>query len=116
MQYYKNHPSYMFHPGANDEAMYGTYIGGDQTHDCIFSKVGCVEAGAAKMSSEILGEDVPLIYINNLFDTDKDGNLSLLVYLKGDISRVLFDNNQQFLLYLSVNQHWVSSLKYCLPN
>lgn len=25
------------------------------------------------MSSEILGEDVPLIYINNLFDTDKDG-------------------------------------------
>lgn len=68
------------------------------------------------MSSEILGEDVPLIYINNLFDTDKDGDLSLLVYLKGDISRVLFDNNQQFLLYLSVNQHWVSSLKYCLPN
>lgn len=67
------------------------------------------------MSSEILGEDVPLIYINNLFDTDKDGDLSLLVYLKGDISRVLFDNNQQFLLYLSVNQHWVSSLKYCLP-
>lgn len=40
------------------------------------------------MSSEILGEDVPLIYINNLFDTDKDGDLSLLVYLKGDISRV----------------------------
>ena len=77
MQYYKNHPSYMFHPGANDEAMYGTYIGGDQTHDCIFSKVGCVEAGVAKMSSEILGEDVPLIYINNLFDTDKDGDLSL---------------------------------------
>ena len=68
------------------------------------------------MSSEILGEDVPLIYINNLFDTDKDGDLSLLVYLKGDISRVLFDNNQQFLLYQSVNQHWVSSLKYCLPN
>ena len=68
------------------------------------------------MSSEILGEDVPLIYINNLFDTDKDGDLSLLVYLKGDISRVPFDNNQQFLLYLSVNQHWVSSLKYCLPN
>ncbi len=68
------------------------------------------------MSSEILGEDVPLIYINNLFDTDKDGDLSLLVYLKGDISRVLFDNNQQFLLYLFVNQHWVSSLKYCLPN
>lgn len=68
------------------------------------------------MSSEILGEDVPLIYINNLFDTDKDGDLSLLVYLRGDISRVLFDNNQQFLLYLSVNQHWVSSLKYCLPN
>ena len=68
------------------------------------------------MSSEILGEDVPLIYINNLFDTDKDGDLSLLVHLKGDISRVLFDNNQQFLLYLSVNQHWVSSLKYCLPN
>ena len=82
----------------------------------MFSKVGCVEAGSAKMSSEILGEDVPLIYINNLFDTDKDGDLSLLVYLKGDISRVLFDNNQQFLLYLSVNQHWVSSLKYCLPN
>ena len=77
MQYYKNNPSYMFHPGANDEAMYGTYIGGDQTHDCIFSKVGCVEAGTAKMSSEILGEDVPLIYINNLFDTDKDGDLSL---------------------------------------
>ena len=68
------------------------------------------------MSSEILGEDVPLIYINNLFDTDKDGDLSLLVYLRGDISRVLFDNNQQFLLYLSVNQHRVSSLKYCLPN
>lgn len=68
------------------------------------------------MSSEILGEDVPLIYINNLFDTDKDGDLSLLVYLRGDISKVLFDNNQQFLLYLSVNQHWVSSLKYCLPN
>ena len=62
------------------------------------------------MSSEILGEDVPLIYINNLFDTDKDGDLSLLVYLRGDISKVLFDNNQQFLLYLSVNQHWVSSL------
>ena len=39
------------------------------------------------MSSEILGEDVPLIYINNLFDTDKDGDLSLLVYLKGDISQ-----------------------------
>lgn len=68
------------------------------------------------MSSEILGEDVPLIYINNLFDTGKDGALSLLVYLRGDISRVPFDNNQQFLLYLSVNQHWVSSLKYCLPN
>lgn len=82
----------------------------------MFSKVGCVEAGSAKMSSEILGEDVPLIYINNLFDTGKDGALSLLVYLRGDISRVLFDNNQQFLLYLSVNQHWVSSLKYCLPN
>ena len=30
------------------------------------------------MSSEILGEDVPLIYINNLFDTDKDGDLSSL--------------------------------------
>ena len=82
----------------------------------MFSKVGCVEAGSAKMSSEILGEDVPLIYINNLFDTGKDGALSLLVYLRGDISRVPFDNNQQFLLYLSVNQHWVSSLKYCLPN
>lgn len=59
----------MFHPGANDEAMNGTYIGEDKTHDCIFSKVGCVEARSAKMSSEILGEDVPLIYINNLFDT-----------------------------------------------
>ena len=77
MQYYKNNPSYMFHPGANDEAMYGIYTDGDKTHDCIFSKVGCVEAGTAKMSSEILGEDVPLIYINNLFDTDKDGDLSL---------------------------------------
>ena len=77
MQYYKNKPGYMFHPGVNDEAMYGTYTVGEETHDCIFSKVGCIETASAKIASELTGDEVPLISINNNFDANKDGDLSL---------------------------------------
>ena len=77
MQYYKNKPGYMFHPEVNDEAMYGTYTVGEETHDCIFSKVGCIETASAKIASELTGDEIPLISINNNFDANKDGDLSL---------------------------------------
>ena len=60
-----------------DTFMYGTYSDKNgETQECKFSLVGCKEAGAAKIGSEILGENVSLMTIQNKCDLNKDGNLS----------------------------------------
>ena len=77
MQYYKNNKEHMFHPGAKDDAMNGKYKGKDgKEHECTFSKVGCKEVASAKIASEMVGDDVPLVTVNNIFDANKDGDLS----------------------------------------
>lgn len=66
MQYYRNNPSYMFHPEVNDNSMNGGYL---------FSESGCLMTAVAKVASEITGKEISLIGINNLFDKNIDGLL-----------------------------------------
>ena len=76
MQYYLKH-----FPWTNgeiiDSFMYGTYVDHNGVEQqCKFSTVGCKEIGSAKIGSELLGENVSPMSIQNNCDLDKDGNLS----------------------------------------
>ena len=83
MQYYLKHFPWT---GGEivDSFMYGTYVDHNGVEQqCKFSTVGCKEIGSAKIGSELLGENVSPMSIQNNCDLDKDGNLSMNEIAKG---------------------------------
>jgi len=75
MQCYKNEP-YKYQPGIDEKMNDTKDSDGKVIDENTFSKDGCKMAGAAKIASEITGENVSLLDVNNKFDSNKDGLLT----------------------------------------
>lgn len=75
MQCYKNE-SYKYQPGIDGKMNDTKDSNGKVIDENTFSKDGCKMAGAAKIASEITGENVSLLDVNSKFDSNKDGLLT----------------------------------------